>query len=220
MSSVAGHPQTGGFLVGLGWGLIIGFAFMLAPVLWLGAGGTGQLYSGLAPGLHQLWAFAAKNLQGSILPFAVVLFAYLQQLYKLHRLLAAPPPDIDCVLRHEQLLDLCANLFFGIGVIWTAIGMRDALLHALGDPGAAASEGAYAVLERLVDGGILLALSTTIFGGVGGYLMRTIKSIGVGRAMNALYMRTAQQPAQENLAVLRRIATLLEKTPSGDQAVP
>ena len=220
MKAVRGQQQSGNFMVGLAWGLVIGFALILTPVLWLGIGATVQLYSNLAPGLHQLWAVASKNLQGSILPFVAVLVVYLQQLYRLHLLLATPPPDIDLVLRHEQLLDLCANLFFGIGVIWTAIGMRNALLHALGDPGAAASEGAFAMLQRLVDGGILLALSTTIVGGVGGYLMRATKSIGVGRAMNALYMRTARQPEEENLAALGRIEALLEHASLGERQLP
>lgn len=220
MKTVARQHKSGNFVLGIAWGLVVGFALALAPVLWLGVGATGHLYSALAPALYTFWLVAAENLQGSLLPFVAVLYVYLQQLYRLHRLLSAPPPDIDLVLRHEQLLDLCANLFFGIGVIWTAIGMRNALLHALGDPGAAASEGAFAMLQRLVDGGILLALSTTIVGGVGGYLMRALKSISVGRAMNALYTRTVRQPEEANLAALGRIEALLKRATASDQALP
>ena len=58
MSIVSALQQPGNFTVGLAWGLVIGFALMLTPVLWLGIGATGQLYSNLAPGLHQLWAVA------------------------------------------------------------------------------------------------------------------------------------------------------------------
>tara|TARA_R110001592_G_scaffold240929_2_gene501279 strand:- start:105921 stop:106430 length:510 start_codon:yes stop_codon:yes gene_type:complete len=134
-------------------------------------------------------------------PFVAVHIIYLPQLYRLHRLLAEPPPDIDSVLRHEQLLGLCAKLFLGIAVIWTVIGMRHSLLCALGDHGASA----LAMLPRLVDGGILVALSTTIVGCVGGYLMPAVKSISVGRAMNALYTRTVRQPRGENLAAMGRI---------------
>ena len=36
------------------------------------------------------------------------------------------------------------------------------------------------MLERMIDGGILLALSTTIFGGVGGYMMRVYKAVTLG----------------------------------------
>tara|TARA_R110001599_G_scaffold325504_1_gene537707 strand:- start:77307 stop:77936 length:630 start_codon:yes stop_codon:yes gene_type:complete len=201
MNRVRGHNNGGNFTVGLVWGLIVGFALALAPLLWVGVDATGELYSRLAPELHTLWAVAIESLQYSLLPFGAVLIIYFQQLYRLHCLLAEPPPDIDSVLRHEQLLGLCANLFFGIAVIWTVIGMRHALLYALGDHEA----GALAMLPRLVDGGILVALSTTIVGGVGGYLMRAVKSISVGRAMNALYTRTVRQPRRENLAALGRI---------------
>jgi hypothetical protein len=87
------------------------------------------------------------------------------------------------------------SLFFGIGVIWTAIGMRSALIHGLGDPGAATAGDAARVLERLVDGGILLALSTTIFGGIGGYLMRVAKVLTVGTDLRRYYDRTARASA-------------------------
>ena len=65
--------------------------------------------------------------------------------------------------------------------------MRGALLHALGDPGVAAQAGAFNVLQRLVDGGILTALSTTILGGIGGYLMRVAKGLYLGARLNRYY---------------------------------
>jgi hypothetical protein len=43
------------------------------------------------------------------------------------------------------------------------------------------------VLQRLVDGGILTALSTTILGGVGGYLMRVTKGLYLGARLNRYY---------------------------------
>jgi hypothetical protein len=209
--------RSGGFLIGLACGGILGCAVMLAPVLWLGLEGTANWYARTAAPLRGAWQLARVNLQGSILPFVVVLAAYWVQLKKLRELLAASQPALVRVDRHEQLLDLCANLFFGIGVIWTAIGMRDALLFALGDPGVTASQGAFAILQRLVDGGILVALSTTIVGGIGGYLMRTIKSICLGEAISVVYLQASQQPAQENLAALDRIEQLLCKAGQGPQ---
>jgi hypothetical protein len=47
------HAQAGSFLVGLAWGVVIGFALMVTPVLWLGADSTMALYSRIAPRLHQ-----------------------------------------------------------------------------------------------------------------------------------------------------------------------
>ena len=211
------RAQRGNFLLGLAWGAVLGFATLLTPVLWLGTQATIDLYSQAAPRLLQLWELASVNLQGSVLPFAGILLAYWLQLKKLRELLATEEAELDRVVRHEQLLDLCANLFFGIGVIWTAIGMRDALLHALGDPGVTASQGAFAILQRLVDGGILLALSTTIVGGIGGYLMRAVKSISLGQDLTALYMRASQQPAEQSLAALQRIEQLLHSGPGDGQ---
>jgi hypothetical protein len=75
----------------------------------------------------------------------------------------------------------------------------------LGDPVVSATAGAFSVLQRLVDGGILLALSTTIVGGAGGYLMRVIKSVVLGEKLTALYIRESQRPADASLAALERI---------------
>ena len=211
------RAHSEGFLLGMACGAILGFAVMLAPVLWLGVEGTVNWYASSAAALRGAWQLASVNLQGSILPFVVVLAAYWVQLGKLRGLLAVPRPALVRVARHEQLLDLCANLFFGIGVIWTAIGMRDALLFALGDPGITASHGAFAILQRLVDGGILVALSTTIVGGIGGYLMRAIKSIALGDAINGVYVQASQRPVQDNLAALERIEQLLRKVPQGSR---
>ena len=213
--------QSGSFLVGTTWGVVIGLVVLLLPVVWQGTGNHGLiLYE--APSLQQAWQMVDTNLRGSVIPFAVVLLAFILQLLRLRSLLAGEQPELDRVVRHEQLLDLSANLFFGVGVIWTAVGMRGALLHGLGDPGAAASAGAFAVLRRLVEGGILLALSTTIVGGVGGYLMRAVKSVTLGRPLAALYMRESQRPAEANLAALTRIERLLQgaQPESGSKQTP
>ncbi len=149
--------------------------------------------------LQQIWSFATRNLQGSIPLFALVFLAYVFQMAGLARLFRLRQPPVDLVMRREQLLDLCASLFFGIGVIWTAIGMRGALLFALGDTSQVTADSGMAVLQRLVEGGILLALSTTIVGGIGGYLMRAGKQLLFGGQLAALYleasrMQTAPQP--------------------------
>ena len=209
--------QAGGFLVGLAWGLSTSAAvFLLLLLLWPGH----DLFAGLSGSFAHAAILGrdlvSENLQGSVLPFTLVLVAWFAQLLHLEKLLSAAEPPMDRILRHEQLLDLCANLFFGIGVIWTAIGMRDALIHGLGSgafgglngpPGG----GAFAVLQRLVDGGILLALSTTIVGGIGGYLMRVLKSVALGSRLAALYLRESRRPAEAELATLQRIEALLQK---------
>ena len=85
--------------------------------------------------------------------------------------------------------DMAITTFFGIGVIYTAIGMESALLTALGGiQGAedAARQGAWEILRKLVDGGLILALSTTICGGIGGYALRLLKHAVVGRRLMLL----------------------------------
>ena len=205
------RTQGGGFLAGFAWGLATSTcALLLLPLLWPGTEANSVLANRAWLLLWQGWHELNRNLQGSVLPFALVLATYFSQLQRLQALLGAPQPILDKVVRHEQLLDLSANLFVGIGVIWTAIGMRDALIFGLGDPVVSATAGAFSVLQRLVDGGILLALSTTIVGGAGGYLMRVIKSVVLGEKLTALYMHESQRPAEASLAALQRIEHQLQ----------
>ena len=75
--------------------------------------------------------------------------------------------------------------------------------------------GAFAVLQKMVDGGILLALSTTIVGGIGGYLMRAAKSVCFGHALAAIYLRASEAPARQNLAVLQTIERHLVRSGGG-----
>jgi hypothetical protein len=85
--------------------------------------------------------------------------------------------------------------------------MRGALLEGLGDLNSqsAARLGAFSILQRLVDGGILLALSTTIFGAVGGYGLRLIKSLTVGTRIKSYYNRLALKQAESVQHVLQSI---------------
>ena len=135
------------------------------------------------PGLQVVSEWTRRNLGLSVLPFAITLGLYTHSLRTLARRLDKSSPQNE-IGNLEHLTDIWTSLFFGIGVIWTAIGMRSALLYALGDPSAAAQSGAFSILSRLVDGGILTALTTTIVGGVGGYLMRVIKSSWLGTRLS------------------------------------
>ncbi len=57
----------------------------------------------------------------------------------------------------------------------------------------------------MVDGGILLALSTTIVGGIGGYLMRLIKMFTVGGALHEYHEQREHEYSNEVLLNLQRI---------------
>ena len=80
----------------------------------------------------------------------------------------------------------------------------------LGDPGVATQDGATAVLQRLVEGGILTALTTTIVGGVGGYVMRVLKSSLLGTRLSRFYEEHEQGHANRVEALLRDIRASLD----------
>lgn len=171
------------------------------------------------PDIGRFLGWIYDNLRLSVIPFGLTLALYLLSMARLRRLLATPDPPPERVAQSETLLDVWINLFFGIGVIWTAVGMRGALLAGLGglDAEAAARAGAFNILKRLVDGGILLALSTTIFGGVGGYLMRVVKAVTVGRDLQGYYTRLDDRRSDDIFDALKNmegfLAKLAEKSP-------
>ena len=154
------------------------------------------------PGEWLTWAYS--NLGSSIPVFAILLIAFFATLGRLRKLLDDDKP-VDKIVQLDHLTDIWTTLFFGTGVIWTAIGMRSALIFALGDRDAAMSQGAFAMLERMIDGGILLALSTTIFGGVGGYMMRVYKTVSLGADLQRRYDLAARADTSEMRESLARI---------------
>jgi hypothetical protein len=172
------------------------------------------------PHVQGVLGWTYENLRLSVIPFFLTLLCYFGALMRLKRYLRDQTMAVEKIAQTEQLVDIWINLFFGIGVIWTAIGMRGALLAGLGDLNSqsAAQLGAFSILQRLVDGGILLALSTTIFGAVGGYLLRLIKSLAVGARLKAYYNQLAEKQTvsvnnvlQSIEAHLSRLVALTEK---------
>ena len=165
------------------------------------------------PGVQQVLAWTYDNLRLSVIPFGLTFLFYVGSLLRLKRFLRHQDVSAERIAQTDHLVDVWINLFFGIGVIWTAIGMRGALLEGLGDLDAqsAAKLGAFSILQRLVDGGILLALSTTIFGAVGGYFFRLVKSLAVGTEVKAFYKRLAEQQADGVHATLQSIDARLSQ---------
>ncbi|RDH85802.1 MAG: hypothetical protein DIZ78_10115 [endosymbiont of Escarpia spicata] len=161
-------------------------------------------------GLQNLLSWSSRNMGMAVWPFTLVLLLFLLSLRTLRQRITAGQ-SIDRIVQAAHLTDIWIGLFFGIGVIWTAIGMRSALLFALGDPETAAQLGAFVILQRLVDGGILLALSTTIFGGIGGYLMRVIKAVAVGGELQRYYSHLAEQHNTAVQSSLDRIDSHLQQ---------
>ena len=190
-------------------GLCVGSLLTLAA---LGIGTPEQAPGGadwvVADG--SLWNWIALNLGHSFWFFALVLVLYLLNLQQLNQLLISDPHSRR-VTELDQLTDVWMHLFVGIGVIWTAVGMRSALQAALGDGsgGASVVDSADTVLRKLVDGGILLALTTTIVGGVGGYLMRLFKTVLVGSRLQRLFEAQQREDVQALIAATERIESRL-----------
>lgn len=193
-----------GFFNGLLLGMTLSFITGLVAVYLLTVLGVMSVSILEVPRIQVLFEWSRRNLGLSVLPFGITLGLYIHSLRSMHQRLDDNPP-LEKISQLEHLNDVWTSLFFGIGVIWTAIGMRSALLHALGDPGVATQAGATAVLQRLVDGGILTALTTTIVGGVGGYLMRVIKSSLLGTRLSRFYEEQEQQHASRVEALLCEI---------------
>ena len=184
-----------GFLSGMLLGLIISLttgAFALFMLMMLDIVAISIIET---PSLQAAGDWLQSNLGLSVLPFGITLILYIYTLRTLASRLTDKAPQNE-VAQLEHLIDVWTSLFFGIGVIWTAIGMRSALLHAIGDPSVAAQSGAFEILARLVDGGILTALTTTIVGGIGGYLMRVIKSLHLGMQLSLYYENLEQHHAE------------------------
>lgn len=172
---------------------------------------------GNIPQVEDVTRWLRRNLGLSVFPFGITLALYVYSLRALAKRLENDSPQ-DEVAQYEHLTDVWTSLFFGIGVIWTAIGMRSALLFALGDPGVTADLGAFAVLQRLVDGGILTALTTTILGGTGGYLMRVAKSFLLGASLSRYYEEQDRRHSARIEQLLQQIRESMGGT--ADVALP
>lgn len=192
---------------GFGWGAGTGAVVTLMALAAVDPGvDPGATSAARASASHWL----ESNLGHSVWLFAVVLTVYVFNLRRLNEILQ-DKPDFKQVVELDQLSDVWTHLFVGIGVIWTAVGMRSALQAALGDPGEALVDTAGSVLQKLVDGGILLALTTTIVGGVGGYLMRLAKTMIAGAALQDYYDALARRDSRELLRSAQRIEARLEE---------
>lgn len=209
-------PGTSGrwrFWRGLAAGFAISLTSGIAMLYWASASGLLLISVPRAPAVVDIWYWSYDNLRWSVVPFIAVLIWFFTTLQRLGAELGRSEPALQRVQKFDRQSDLQAVLFFGVGVIWTAIGLRSALLGALGDLDAAGAArlGAFHVLQRLVDEGILLALTTTIVGGIGGYLMRVTKSLRVGMRLDLFYESLRERDAREILERLEAIEAAVRR---------
>ncbi len=188
---------------GFGWGAGTGVTLALLALM------IAEPVSTAVSSGESLGGWLNANLGHSIWLFAIVFILYVFNLRRLNKLINTDSQLRD-VVELDQLLDVWIHLFVGIGVIWTAVGMRSALQSALGDPGGALTDTASNVLRKLVDGGILLALTTTIVGGVGGYLMRLGKTVLVGAGLQDFYEEMNRREMRQLISATERIQARLD----------
>ena len=108
----------------------------------------------------------------------------------------------------EHRVDIGISLLFGIGVLFTAIGIRDALTTAIDGEAAAINGGE--VLALLVNGGILSAMTTTVVGGALGYSFRVIKVLATGEKLEKVHARMMGEGLQKQEALLQCISNQLK----------
>lgn len=186
--------------------------FMMSTVIYSAGGVLGFLVTlALVSGAgdQDISSWISINLGQSTWLFTACLLAFGATLNQLRQMLQQQA-DYQSVAQLDQLSDVLIHVFVGIGVIWTAIGMRNALVATLAVPDTLGTEASH-VLARLVDGGILLALSTTIVGAIGGYLMRLFKTVSIGAVLSGYYQQRAAEPVQAALSRLSNIERLLEE---------
>lgn len=174
------------FVQGCLMGIGVTFLLLAAVMLLLQQTNALQIDLSRLPQLSGFFSWVYEELNYSVYLFIALLGWFVYQLILLHRNLLEDASLLVIQVR-EQRIDLNITLMFGVGVIFTALGMRSALVYTLGGDVDVIDQGASDVLKRLVDGGILVALSTTIVGGVVGYLMRLTKLLVLGHRLSEFY---------------------------------
>lgn len=142
-------------------------------------------------------AFLYRHLRLSIVPFGLLLLLYVWLIGKIRAYLRLEQTKLSQLTYYDRLLNTTIATFFGVGVIWTAVGMETALMQALDGvrqgQETIADLSAWSLLERLVNGGLLLALSTTVFGGVCGYLLRMLKIVLIGQEWDRFILQESER---------------------------
>lgn len=108
----------------------------------------------------------------------------------------------------EQRIDLVVALLFGVGVLYTAVGLRGALVQAIDGP---TEQSASGMLTALVNGGILSAMTSTVVGGVLGYGLRMLKLFRVGHALDLYYSEQALKSVERRENILKEILSELKQ---------
>jgi hypothetical protein len=189
----------------------VGFKVVLLSIFLAGAIVTLAFFSGFVVFINQFPSTSVVlNYVWSILGTSVVFFfldlcLFFYSLGQIRKNL--DKKDAENSSYWYRMNDLSINIFLGIGVIYTAIGMQSGLMASLGNltQETAKDIGAWGILNRMVRGGIIMALSTTIVGGVGGYIMKLLRHLTLGRLIEKARKWNREIRDREILSVLHEI---------------
>jgi len=179
--------------------------FIFALLLILGFYAGFITFINRLPNLSSYINFIYNALGSSVIFFLLDLWLYAISLILLKKYLKES--DFVQAGYWQKINDLSVSVFFGIGVIYTAIGMQGALTESLAglDEETAKGLGPWGVLRRMVDGGLILALMTTIVGGIGGYAMRFVRQFYLGRLLEKIRQEGLSKYEKKVIALLEEI---------------
>jgi hypothetical protein len=178
---------------------VTGFFFVLLADAW-----GGQFSQSAQHITHWL----ALNLGYSAPLFCVALLFVIHSMACLQEELGKENCSSSRTFHLEHRVDIGISLLFGVGVLFTAIGIRDALTAAI--YGEVAAKNGGEVLALLVNGGILSAMTTTVVGGALGYSFRVIKVLVMGEKLEQLHARVMGEGLQRQELLLQFISNQLK----------
>jgi hypothetical protein len=167
-----------------------------------------SIASGSLVSVNALLTWTSINLGLSAPVFLILTALGWSYVHRLKDVLAKSHTSPARIAHLEQRVDLIVALLFGVGVLYTAVGLRAALVQAIDTPsGQSASD----MLTALVNGGILSAMTSTIVGGVLGYGLRMVKLFRVGHALDVYYAEKELQAITRREDLLKEILSELQR---------
>lgn len=182
--------------------------FALAVVLGMALAFTLSVAFGSLDQISGITAWLSMNLGLSAPLFAALTIMGWSYLESLKQALNADTKSEAQITHLEQRIDLVVALLFGVGVLYTAVGLRGALVQAIDGPSEQSASG---MLTALVNGGILSAMTSTVVGGVLGYGLRMLKLFRVGHALEIYYSEQAFKSVERREDLLKEILSELKR---------
>ena len=182
--------------------------FALAVVLGMALAFTLSVAFGSLDQISGITAWLSMNLGLSAPLFGALTIMGWSYLESLKQALNADTKSEAQITHLEQRIDLVVALLFGVGVLYTAVGLRGALVQAIDGPSEQSASG---MLTALVNGGILSAMTSTVVGGVLGYGLRMLKLFRVGHALEIYYSEQAFKSVERREDLLKEILSELKR---------